>query len=119
MWTFAFRLTAVVSLAFAFAACASAHDAGVTGDDMNVEDAPCKALTSLTCRPGVTAISLLNCPSGEGRCSGGGGGCELATTVRCLPGYAATSTHCKGTNAVRCAPVDTGGADAGHDARGD
>jgi hypothetical protein len=114
-------IVALASAGLLVLACSAPPDDagadGVTGDDQNLEELPCAPLATLRCRPGYTSISLLNCPSGEGRCTAGGG-CALASTQRCVAGYAPTSNHCKSKNAVRCAPVDAG-LDAAKDAHRD
>jgi hypothetical protein len=111
----------LVVAAAAVACSASQDDGAVTGDDQNIEEMPCAPFDTITCHPGYHTISLLGCPKGQGRCSVDA--CEPSATLRCVDGYAPTSTHCKGKSSARCAPVnekaDGGAGDAGHDASRD
>jgi hypothetical protein len=102
------------------AACSASDDVpddhAVNGADQEIQEAPCRPIKTLKCTAGYHSISTARCDSdGEGRCVADS--CEPASTLTCVKGWAATTTACKQANGkyARCAQLDAGAHDAGHD----
>lgn len=115
------RVVALVALlaAGAFACSASddvPDDHAVNGADQEIQEAPCGPIKTLKCAAGYHSISTARCDAdGEGRCVADS--CELASTLACVKGWAPTTSGCKQVNGkyARCAALDAGAHDAGHD----
>jgi hypothetical protein len=91
-------------------------DHAVNGADQEIQEAPCEPIKSLKCIAGYHTISTARCDNeGEGRCVADS--CESAATLQCVKGWAPTTTACKQLNGkfTRCAQLDAGVHDAGHD----